>query len=88
MHAVEVPFGRKADLGAISARGKEKGESNIRNTAFFLTLVMLHQSSQARHMYDAKEIRSDRALKIIGWETQVVQGINRHYGLSTAPNSQ
>ena len=36
MHAVEVPFGREADLGAISARGKEKGESsNIRNMALF-----------------------------------------------------
>ena len=86
MHAVEVPFGREADLRAISARVKEKGESNIRNMAVFFDAR--HASSQARHMYDAKEIRSDRALKIIGWETQVVQGINRHYGLSSAPNSQ
>ena len=39
-------------------------------------------------MYDAKEIRSDRALNFIGWETQVVQGINRYYRLSSAPNSQ
>ena len=39
-------------------------------------------------MYDVKEIRSDRALKIIGWDSKMVQGINRHYGLSPAPKRQ
>ena len=73
MHAVEVPFGREADLGGGPSRQgeKEKGESNIRNMAF---LFDARHSSFTGEAYvrrrRVEEIRSDRALKIIGWESK------------------